>query len=100
LDRIGTQKRKVRGHGKLDRVLHASCANLSRRAHHHVVNVAPVRLRVERPRLDPGEVEKIVHEAGEPSRLVAYDRDELDPIVRADAIVAQPTRRGCDARQR
>ena len=44
-------------HGELDRVLFAPCANLSRSAHHNIVDIAPVRLRVDRPRLDPREVE-------------------------------------------
>jgi hypothetical protein len=81
-------------------MLYVLCANLSRRTHHYVTNVTPVRLRVDRPRLDPREVEKIVHKTGEPGGLVAYDRDELGAIARADALVAQSTRRGCDARQR
>ncbi len=53
-----------------------------------VVQVAPVRLRRHRTRLDPGQVEQVVDELGQPRALGLDHLDQLGSLGLGDAPIA------------
>ena len=65
-----------------------------------VVQVAPVALRSDRARLDPRQVEQIVHQLGQPHTLGLDHVDQLGALALGDAAAAQRRAGGRDRGQR
>ena len=55
---------------------------------------------MNRPGLDPGEVEQVSDQSGKAIRLGLDRVDQRDPIIGGGSLLAQPGRRGPDRRER